>query len=75
MLIPLRVQLFEEGEGEPIVVTGDNINDRLKSWLEQSYITEVFPAADLATLIQYDLTQRSGDYTTRFKALLADASA
>jgi len=51
------------------------INDKLKTYLEAQHIPGVYASADLPTLIQYDLSLRSGTYTVRVLAMLADAAA
>jgi hypothetical protein len=51
------------------------LTDTIKTYLEATHIPGVFAAADLATLLAYDISQRSGTYTVRFLALIADATA
>lgn len=57
------------------VVLVGSINDRMKTYLEAQHIPGIFASADFATLLQYDLSIRTGDYTARFQALIVDASA
>lgn len=56
-----------------IALFGD-LNDRMLQWLTNEYVPSIFPAADFSTLLQYDLSLRSGDYTTRFRALIDEVS-
>ena len=51
------------------------INDQLVAFLRATYIPSVFADADLMTLLQHDLAQRTGTYTARLQALIAAAEA
>jgi hypothetical protein len=62
--------VWDDGTGSSYV----HVNDALNAYLRGLYVPGTYTSADLATLIQHHLGTLTGDYTSRWKTMIAAAT-